>query len=36
MYFCGRRRATDAVHMGESGASRPFLLIFNPEKKIRE
>jgi hypothetical protein len=36
MYFCGRRRVPDAADMGESGASKPFLLIFNPEKELRE
>ncbi len=36
LYICGRRRAADAQDMGESGASRPFLLIFNPDKDIRE
>ncbi|MBW7997786.1 MAG: hypothetical protein FVQ81_14685 [Candidatus Glassbacteria bacterium] len=36
MYFCGRRRAEDAAQMGESGASRPFMLIFNPDKEISE
>jgi hypothetical protein len=36
MYFCGRRTSRDAEDMGESGASRPFMIIFNPEKKINE
>ncbi len=36
MYFCGRRRSEDAENVGESGASKPFLLIFNPNKEIRE
>ena len=36
MYFCGRRRDTGAKDMGESGASRPFLLIFNPDKILSE
>ena len=31
LYFCGRRRDPEAEQMGESGASRPFLIIFNPE-----
>ena len=34
MYFCGRRSAADAENVGESGASRPFMIIFNPEKDI--
>lgn len=35
MYFAGRRDDRRARRMGESGASRPFLLMFNPEKEIR-
>ncbi|MBW7997787.1 MAG: hypothetical protein FVQ81_14690 [Candidatus Glassbacteria bacterium] len=34
MYFCGRRRDTRAAMMGESGASRPFMIVFNPEKAL--
>ena len=34
LYFCGRRRAAEAEDVGESGASRPFLIIFNPTEKI--
>lgn len=34
IYFCGRRSDREAEQMGESGASRPFMLIFNPEKEI--
>ena len=34
LYFCGRRRAPQAEMMGESGASRPFMIIFNPTKEI--
>ena len=35
MYFCGRKRDPHAEAMGESGASRPFLLILNPERELR-
>jgi hypothetical protein len=35
MYFAGRRDDRRARRMGESGASRPYLLMFNPEKEIR-
>jgi len=35
LYFAGRRRSLTAVEMGESGASRPFMIIFNPERKVR-
>ncbi len=31
MYFCGRRHDPQAEMMGESGASRPFMIILNPE-----
>ncbi len=34
LYFCGRRRAAGAVNVGESGASKPFMIIFNPQKAI--
>ncbi len=34
LYFCGRRRAAGAVDVGESGASRPFMIIFNPTRAI--
>lgn len=34
IYFCGRRSDPRAEQMGESGASRPFMMIFNPEKEI--
>jgi len=34
LYFCGRRSDRRAEQMGESGASRPFMIIFNPEKEI--
>ncbi len=36
IYFCGRRRDPRAEMMGESGASRPFMVIFNPEREIGE
>lgn len=35
LYFCGRRRDVKARQMGESGQSRPFLIIFNPERGVR-
>ncbi|MFC1613848.1 hypothetical protein ACFL5K_00955 [Gemmatimonadota bacterium] len=35
MYFCGRKRDPQAEAMGESGASRPFMIIFNPERELR-
>jgi len=35
IYFCGRKRDPHAEMMGESGASRPFLLIFNPERELQ-
>jgi hypothetical protein len=35
LYFAGRKRDARAADMGESGASRPFLIIFNPQKKLR-
>jgi hypothetical protein len=35
LYFCGRRRDVRARQMGESGQSRPFLIIFNPERSVR-
>jgi len=34
LYFAARRYSAQAETIGESGASRPFLLIFNPEKKF--
>ncbi len=36
LYFCGRRRAAGAVDVGESGASKPFMIIFNPTRAIDE
>ncbi len=34
VYFCGRKRDPGAEMMGESGASKPFMIIFNPTKEI--
>jgi len=35
LYFAGRRDDPKAARMGESGASRPFMIIFNPEKELQ-
>jgi len=35
LYFCGRRRDAEAQMRGESGASRPFMVIFNPTREIK-
>jgi hypothetical protein len=35
LYFAGRRSDPQAERRGESGASRPFLIILNPEKEIQ-
>ncbi|MBN2290385.1 MAG: hypothetical protein JXQ83_13705 [Candidatus Glassbacteria bacterium] len=35
LYFAGRRRSLTAEDMGESGASRPFMIIFNPERNLK-
>lgn len=35
LYFAGRRDDRRAEKRGESGASRPFLIVFNPEKEIQ-
>jgi hypothetical protein len=35
LYFAGRRRDEKAANMGESGASRPFMIIFNPQIEVR-
>jgi hypothetical protein len=35
LYFAGRRYSRRAQRMGESGASRPFMIIFNPEKELQ-
>lgn len=34
LYFAGRRHSREADDVGESGASRPFMIIFNPERKV--
>lgn len=35
LYFAGRRDDRTAAGMGESGASRPFLIILNPEREVQ-
>jgi hypothetical protein len=35
LYFAGRREDREAEKRGESGASRPFMIIFNPERALR-
>jgi hypothetical protein len=35
LYFTGRKDVPSAEARGESGASRPFLIVFNPEKALR-
>ncbi len=35
LYFAGRRDTPEAEARGESGASKPFMVIFNPEKELR-
>jgi hypothetical protein len=35
MYFAGRRDDRKAAQAGESGASRPFMIIFNPEREVK-
>jgi hypothetical protein len=35
LYFAGRRNNPEAERLGESGASRPFMILFNPEKEVR-
>jgi hypothetical protein len=35
LYFAGRRNDPQAERMGESGASRPFMIVFNPEKELQ-
>ena len=35
LYFAGRRTDRSAARMGESGASRPFLIIFDPMKEVQ-
>ncbi len=35
MYFAGRKDDRTAARMGESGASRPFMIVLNPEKELQ-
>jgi hypothetical protein len=35
LYFAGRRSNPRAERMGESGASRPFMILFNPEREVQ-
>jgi hypothetical protein len=35
LYFAGRKHDADAAEMGESGASRPFMIVFNPLKELQ-
>jgi hypothetical protein len=35
LYFAGRRTDPGAEKRGESGASRPFMIILNPERQFR-
>jgi hypothetical protein len=35
LYFASRRSDPKAEQRGESGASRPFMIIFNPEKELK-
>jgi hypothetical protein len=35
LYFAGRKYSAEAQDTGESGASRPFMIIFNPEREVR-
>jgi hypothetical protein len=35
LYFAGRKQDRRAAQMGESGASRPFMIIFNPEEELQ-
>ena len=35
LYFAARRNDAAAAQVEESGASRPVLIIFNPEKELR-
>ncbi len=35
LYFAGRREDREAEQRGESGASRPFLIVFNPTEEVR-
>jgi len=35
LYFAGRREDRDAEQRGESGASRPFMIVFNPTEEVQ-
>ena len=35
LFFAGRRDDRTAARRGESGASRPFMILFNPTKEVR-
>ncbi len=35
LYFAGRRDDPTVTKFGESGGSRPFLIIVNPEREIQ-
>ncbi len=35
LYYAGRRDDMTAARMGESGASRPFLIIVNPQREVQ-
>jgi hypothetical protein len=35
LYFAGRRRDVRAARQGESGATRPYMLMFNPQREVR-
>ncbi|MFH1068277.1 MAG: hypothetical protein V1794_01540 [Candidatus Glassbacteria bacterium] len=34
LYFCGRKSDPRAQMRGESGASRPFMIVFNPQREL--
>ena len=35
LYFLGRKDDRDAARRGESGGTRPFLIVFNPEREVK-
>jgi hypothetical protein len=35
LYYAGRRSDPRSEERGESGASRPFMIIFNPERELK-
>ena len=35
LYYAGRKYDSQAAQMGESGASRPFMIVFNPLKELQ-